>query len=104
MTKICLGRLAGHIDWQKGGEDMDNNVIVKDDVGLNVQEVLKATALLYLKDALVKQEYEYCKELIDIAKELGVQQGDINEVLTSDLNADAPKQHRRNKPKNRVRF
>ena len=46
-------------------------------------EILKATALVYFKDALFKQEYEHCKELMDLAKKFGAQPSEIREVLTS---------------------
>ena len=48
-------------------------------------EILKATALVYFKDALLKQEYESCKELADLAKKFGAQQSEIREVIASYL-------------------
>jgi len=36
---------------------------------------------------LVAQKYETCQELIDTAKNLGVEQGDISAVITDYLNA-----------------
>ena len=53
---------------------MEGNAILED-------EVLKATALLYFKDALVKQEYETCAELAAVAREHGAAQSEINEVI-----------------------
>ena len=48
-------------------------------------ELLKATALLYLKDALVKQEYESCAELLGSARNFGAEQGEIDEVIALSL-------------------
>ena len=48
-------------------------------------EILKATALVYFKDALEKQEYENCKELSDLAKKFGAQQSEIKSVIASYL-------------------
>ena len=45
-------------------------------------EVLKETALLYISDALIKQAYEEIPSLIALAKELGILQSDIDEVIT----------------------
>jgi hypothetical protein len=44
-------------------------------------EVLKATALLYLSEALQSEEYETCAELVAIAKGFGASQGDISAVI-----------------------
>jgi hypothetical protein len=53
-------------------------------------QILKVTALLYLKEALIVQEYESCQELIDTAKNLGVSQGDISAVIAEYLSANNP--------------
>ena len=53
-------------------------------------QILKVTALLYLKEALVAQKYETCQDLIDTAKNLGVHSGDISAVIADYLNADNP--------------
>lgn len=55
---------------------------------LGSDQILKVTALLYLKEALVAQKYESCQELIDTAKNLGVDPGDISAVIAEYLNAD----------------
>jgi len=44
-------------------------------------EVLKATSLLYFKEALFNEEYEDCRELIRIAKRFGARQTDIRRVI-----------------------
>ena len=51
---------------------MENNVLLNEEQALGSDQLLKLTALLYLKEALVAQEYETCQELIDTAKNLGV--------------------------------
>ncbi len=48
---------------------------------INRDEVLKATALLYFKDALLTEKYEDCAELIRIAKGFGAERGDIKDVI-----------------------
>jgi hypothetical protein len=50
-----------------------------------MNEVLKTTALLYLNEALEKQEYETCAELVKIAPTLGVKKEDIRNVITTYL-------------------
>ena len=59
--------------------------------------ILKMTALLYLKEALIVQEYESCQELIDTAKDLGVNPGDISAVIADYLNADNPGRQKTNR-------
>lgn len=51
-------------------------------------EIFKVTALVYFKDALVKQEYESCKELITLAKKFGAEQNEIDEVIAGFLRGD----------------
>jgi chromosome condensin MukBEF complex kleisin-like MukF subunit len=60
-------------------------------------EILKVTALSYLQEALAAQEYEACQELVDTAKNLGVDQGDISAVITDYLNANNPGQQKGNR-------
>ena len=62
---------------------MESNVLAQDGV-------LKFSALLYLTDALVKQEYESCAELIAVAKQLGAEQSEINDVLALHIRGDKP--------------
>ncbi len=50
--------------------------------------LLKVTALLYFKDALVKQEYENCQELINSAKRFGAEQVEINELIAQFLKGE----------------
>ena len=42
---------------------------------------IKLTALLYLKEALLNQQYENCREFIEIAKEFGAQDFEIQNLL-----------------------
>ena len=79
---------------------MENNVLVKDEQALGTDQLLKLTALLYLNEALIAQEYETCRELIDTAKKVGVNQGDISAVIADYLNANNPG----NRKANRLRF
>jgi len=76
---------------------MKNNVQFNEQEALGTDQLLKVTALLYLQEALIAQEYETCQELIDTAKNLGVDQGDINAVITDYLNADNPGREKTNR-------
>lgn len=44
-------------------------------------KLLKVTALLYLKEALYKQKYEQCPELVQTAKRYGATTEDIQTVI-----------------------
>ncbi len=48
---------------------------------LTQDRILKATALLYLKEALVREQYEDCKELIQNAKDFGAEGKEISTLL-----------------------
>lgn len=39
------------------------------------------TALLYLREALIREEYEKCRELIAVAEEFGAQEAEISYLL-----------------------
>ena len=47
----------------------------------NPDEVLKVTSLIYFKDALIKEQYENCRELIQTAKKFGAQQSEIRQII-----------------------
>ncbi len=64
---------------------------------LGSDQLLKLTALLYLKEALVDQRFESCRELIDTAKNVGVSQGDISAVIADYLNAGNPGRQKTNR-------
>ena len=83
---------------------MRNNVILKHEGSRssNLDEILKVTALLYLKEALFKEEYEDCKELVDSARKFGAQQGEINEVIAVYLRDKAGGQSGANREKSRL--
>ncbi len=42
---------------------------------------VKLTALLYLKDALLDEQYEVCGELVAIAKEFGAAEFEVRDLL-----------------------
>ena len=42
---------------------------------------VKLTALWYLKDALVREQYEKCAEIVAVAKEFGAQSFEIQDLL-----------------------
>jgi hypothetical protein len=42
---------------------------------------IKLTALLYLKEALQRQRYEDCQELIGVAREFGAAEFEIKDLL-----------------------
>ena len=46
-----------------------------------VRHPLKLTALLYLKEALVREWYEQCAEIIALAREFGAVDYEIDDLL-----------------------
>jgi hypothetical protein len=48
---------------------------------VRVKHPIVLTALLYLREALVREEYEKCRELIAIAEEFGASERDVNYLL-----------------------
>ncbi len=76
---------------------MRNDVLPNQGQALGGNQILKVTALLYLKEALVNQKYESCQELIDTARNLGVGPGDISAVIADYLNADNPVRRKPNR-------
>ena len=48
---------------------------------LTVKHPVKLTALLYLKEALLKEQYELCPEIIAVAKEFGAASFEIQDLL-----------------------
>ncbi len=42
---------------------------------------VKLTALLYLKEAVYKEQYEVCPEYISVAREFGAQDYEIQDLL-----------------------
>jgi len=76
---------------------MKNNVQFNEQQALGTDQLLKVTALLYLQEALIAQEYETCQELIDTAKNLGIDSSDISAVITDYLNANNPGREKTNR-------
>ncbi len=60
-------KTIGHAGWQKRA------VVSKNPV--------KLTALLYLKEALLKEQYEECKGIVRIAKQFGAADFEIQDLL-----------------------
>jgi hypothetical protein len=48
-------------------------------------DALKESALVYLNEALSREEYEQCGQIIEGAKELGVTQDEIQKVLNQHI-------------------
>ena len=69
---------------------MNNNTITNNRPNDLVvyDRVLKATSLLYFKDALLNQRYEDCAELIRTAKSFGAQPGEISRIIAEATGAD----------------
>ena len=42
---------------------------------------VKLTALLYLKEALFREQYEKCPEIVAVAKEFGAEDFEIGDLL-----------------------
>ena len=42
---------------------------------------LKVTALWYLKESLVREQYEKCAEIVALAKEFGAQDFEVRDLL-----------------------
>lgn len=68
---------------------MENNALLNQEAAFGADQLVKVTALLYLKEALVNQEYETCPDLIDTARKLGVDPGDISALIKEHLDTDA---------------
>ena len=60
---------------------MNNTTLNNAQQPIAADEVLKATALIYLREALEKEEYETCAEFIASAESFGAQRSEIKEVL-----------------------
>ena len=48
---------------------------------LAAKHPVKLTALLYLKEALLDEQYETCQEIVDTAKEFGAAEYEIRDLL-----------------------
>ncbi len=67
---------------------MKNNAIINQEQESTSDEIFKLTALVYFQEALLKQEYESCQELVGFAKGFGAAQSEIDEVIISYLRGD----------------
>jgi len=68
-------------------------------------EILKTTALVYFQDALQKQAYESCKELIELAKKFGAQQDEIKQIIAAQIKGEkAVKSNEANRIKGSLRL
>ena len=45
------------------------------------KDPVKLTALLYLREAILAQRYELCPEFIEVAREFGAKEMEIDELL-----------------------
>jgi len=63
---------------------MRNNLIFnnKNTKTVRPDEMLKTTALIYLTDSLVQEDYESCSEIIDRAKKFGASRTEISRLIT----------------------
>lgn len=75
----------------KEGEALSSNVSLKD------------AAITCLKEALLKEEYEQCKNLVASARGLGANQGEIKDALASYKRVNTPGKEA-GKGKNRLDF
>jgi hypothetical protein len=62
--------------------------ILKEEQAVTSESLLKVTALLYFKEALQKQEYETCAELVAAARQNGAEQNEISEVIAGYIKGD----------------
>lgn len=69
---------------------MNNHLTTSDQYnGLVAHDrVLKATSLLYFKEALLNQQYEDCAELIRAAKSFGARPGEISRVIAEAIRGE----------------
>jgi hypothetical protein len=82
---------------------MENNAILEANDVITGNDVLKLSALVYLKEALDGQKYESCAELVNLAGKFGATKAEITEVISGYLRGDKPGGSNPQKGKNRVR-
>lgn len=83
IGKTIVGFFIWRMDTKKEGQTMP---AIHENAGpptvLRVRrDPVKLTALLYLKEALLKQRYEQCAQFIAVAKEFGAQEREVEELL-----------------------
>ncbi len=66
---------------------MKNNLNFNSRINKDVSfdKTLKATSLLYLKEALFKEQYEKCAELIQTAKGFGAEKSEISKIIVASV-------------------
>jgi hypothetical protein len=69
---------------------MENNAVLDRQQEINAERVLKQSALIYFKQALKKQQFEACRELVTLAREFGADSAEVQLVITSYLTGDKP--------------
>jgi len=65
---------------------MKENIVYQGAKERAADDILKTTALIYFKEALVLQKYEDCRGLAQKAKEFGARQSEIRKVIVEYLN------------------
>ena len=60
---------------------MNGYLISPNEQKIGLVHPLKVTSLQYLKEALANEAYEQCAEVLVVAKELGVEQSDIQKLI-----------------------
>lgn len=50
-------------------------------VAVQAKHPVALTSLLYLREALFREEYEKCRELIEVAREFGARENEISYLL-----------------------
>ena len=48
---------------------------------VTMKHPVKLTALLYLKEALIREQYERCAEIVSVAKEFGAKDFEVQDLL-----------------------
>lgn len=68
---------------------MSPNAVLEQNQALqtNLDHVFKVTALSYLKEALVKERYEACSELLELARGFGAEPVEIKELIMAVVQA-----------------
>ncbi len=69
---------------------METNAVLDPQQEINADGVLKQSALIYFQQALKKQEFEACSELVALAREFGAETADIQAIITSYLGGAKP--------------
>ena len=83
---------------------MKNQIFFNKQNNKPADPVLKATALIYLKDALRQEEYEKCALLAAQAREYGASEGEIKAAINEVILRLGPNQKGRTFQDKRLRF